>query len=282
MACITPFTVTKKTGQKVHVPCGKCPDCKGRRTSGWSFRLMQQERISMSAQFITLTYDTNHVPITRNGYMSLRKCDLQKFFKRLRKNHSVQCTSGSMPAIKYYAVGEYGGKTKRPHYHAILFNADITLIQKSWQLGSVHYGTVTGASVGYTLKYMQKESKIPMHRNDDRLREFSLMSKGLGENYLTQAMVRWHHADPINRMYVTTDQGQKVSMPRYYKEKIYVETELRRIGHFAIQTAITKLLEHEENMRQLHGDRAVEVQTEIHINQFKKMYSDAEKGRDKI
>lgn len=282
MACITPFTVTKKTGQKVPVPCGKCPDCKGRRTSGWSFRLMQEEKRSMTAQFITLTYDTNHVPITRNGYMSLDKRHVQLFFKRLRKAHSRDPIGKRMPPIKYYAVGEYGGKTKRPHYHAIILNAHLPLIQRAWELGSVHYGTVTGASVGYTLKYMQKESKIPMHRNDDRLREFSLMSKGIGEAYLTQAMVKWHHADMLNRMYVTTEQGQKVSMPRYYKQKIFVETELKRIGHFAIQTALTKLLEHEQNMRQLHGDRAEEVQTEIHINQFKKMYTDAEKGRDKV
>jgi hypothetical protein len=133
--------------------------------------------------FLTLTYDTAHVPITEKGYMTLCKSDVQLFLKRLRK---------SLPEskIKYYAVGEYGGKTMRPHYHLILFGADFASAAKAWcvedrhtrkrcAIGQCHYGVVTGASVGYTLKYIQKPGKIPMHRNDDRVKEFSLMSKDL-------------------------------------------------------------------------------------------------------
>lgn len=282
MPCITPFTVTNKTGQKVPVPCGKCPDCKGRRTSGWSFRLMQQDKISQTANFITLTYDTDHVPITRNGFMSLNKRHVQLFYKRLRKAHSADPIGATMPAIKYYTVGEYGGKTQRPHYHAIIFNAHIPLIQEAWKYGSVHYGTVTGASVGYTLKYMQKESKIPMHRNDDRLREFSLMSKGIGENYLTKQMIRWHKQDLDNRMYLNIEEGKKISMPRYYKDKIYSEMERKRVAFFAIQTAEEQRIKREKKMYEIHGDSAIRVQIEVHMHQFKTMYKNAEQNRDKI
>lgn len=91
--------------------------------------------------------------------------------------------------LKYYLCGEYGGKTFRPHYHLILFDAVLPTIQKAWEHGSIHYGAVSGASIGYTLKYMAKPGKIPLHQNDDRVPEFSLMSKGLGKNYLTEAMV---------------------------------------------------------------------------------------------
>lgn len=168
----------KKDDREYAVPCGKCPECTARRVSGWSFRLMQEEKNSISAHFITLTYDTNHVHITPNGFMGLKKRDLQLFFKRLRKAHAKDLAFGGK-RIKYYACGEYGGRTLRPHYHVILFNAKCELIQGAWQLGSVHYGKVSGASVGYTLKYISKPSKIPMHRNDDRLKEFALMSKGL-------------------------------------------------------------------------------------------------------
>lgn len=170
--CITPFYVNTLLEKNIPVPCGKCPPCKARRASGWSFRLMQEEKNASSAHFITLTYDTDFVPITQNGFMSLRKRDIQLFFKRLRKQHS------SDVQIKYYCVGEYGTRTKRPHYHIILFSADIEKIQPSWQLGAVHYGAVTGASIGYTLKYMCKPSRIPLHKNDDRIKEFALMSKG--------------------------------------------------------------------------------------------------------
>lgn len=171
----------KVTAEWGTFPCGKCPPCLKARASSWSYRLMKEEKLYTNSMFLTLTYDTSTVPITPRGYMTLRKSDLQLFFKRLRK---------ALPdsKIKYYAVGEYGGKTCRPHYHIILFGANPGAVAKAWciedkftrqrtSIGNCHYGVVTGASVGYTLKYIQKPGKIPMHRNDDRVKEFSLMSK---------------------------------------------------------------------------------------------------------
>lgn len=175
MSCITPFLIRHKiTGENIPVPCGKCPVCVKRRISGWSFRLRQEDKVSTSSAFITLTYDTKYVPITRNGYMCLNRRDVQLFIKRLRKNQAPDYSPNS---IKYYAVGEYGGKSARPHYHLIMFNTDIECIDKAWGLGSVHYGTLTPQSVGYCLKYMSKPGRIPYHKNDDRIPEFSLMSK---------------------------------------------------------------------------------------------------------
>lgn len=215
----------KITGEHISAPCGKCPNCYKRRVSQWSFRLMQEEKRSTSAHFITLTYDTSHVPITDKRYMSLDKRDTQLFFKRLRK-----CPENISSKIKYYCVGEYGGKTERPHYHIILYNAAIETIQRAWQLGSVHYGTITGASIGYTLKYISKRGNIPKHNNDDRKPQFGNMSKGLGANYLTESMKLWHHADKLTRMYCNLKDGKKIAMPRYYKNKIYEEKERKIIG----------------------------------------------------
>jgi len=182
---------------------------------------MQEDRISDSSHFITLTYDTKNVHITRAGFLTLCKRDLQLFFKSLRFKQS-----GSAPSpIKYYAVGEYGGKTKRPHYHVILFNARVELIQDAWPNGQVHYGDVSGASVGYTLKYITKPKTVPLHRNDDRVPEFSLMSKGLGSSYLTDKMIKWHKSDLENRMCLNIEDGKKISMPRYYKDKLYNSEE---------------------------------------------------------
>jgi hypothetical protein len=187
----------------------------------WSFRLMQEDRHSLSSYFITLTYDNKHIPISNKGYMNLDKRDIQLFMKRLRKNNKEK--------LKYYIAGEYGGKTNRPHYHMILFNSDITTIQDSWQKGHVHYGQVSEASVGYTLKYMIKETKVPIHKNDDRKPEFQLMSKGLGKEYLTTKMQKWHKADLLNRMYLNVEGNKKIPMPRYYKDKLYNKDERGQI-----------------------------------------------------
>lgn len=219
--CYTPY-LTKEHG---FVPCGKCESCYKRTISAWSFRLMQQDRVSHTSQFITLTYDTQHVPITKNKFMSLDKRHCQLFFKRLRKANEYHGRK-----ISYYLAGEYGETTFRPHYHVILFNVELDTILPAWGMGDCHYGTVSEASVGYSLKYISKPSRVPLHKNDDRVPEFSLKSKGLGLNYITPAIYRWHHADPEERMYCNLKDGKKIAMPRYYKQKLYDEELRKQIG----------------------------------------------------
>lgn len=185
-----------------------------RLVHSWSFRLMQEEKKSSSANFITLTYATSNVPITKGRRFTLWKRDLQLFFKRLRK---ADTKSGKQSLIKYFAVGEYGGRTHRPHYHIILFNANIQDLQKAWGLGNIHYGFVDYASVYYTLKYVMKS---PRKRKDTRQKEFRLMSKGLGKSYVDK-FGKWHQKAITERMYLNLMDGKKIGMPRYYKDKIY-------------------------------------------------------------
>ena len=241
--CITPFQLSDDNGGHI-VPCGKCPRCLARRTSWWSFRLMQEYKRSKSADFITLTYDTTYVPITANGFLMLGKGDLQRFWKRLRKAHG-----NTDLAIKYYAVGEYGAKRQRPHYHAILFNADREYVGKSWQRGDVYYGSVTEASVGYVLKYLNKDLRVTgKHKRDDRVKEFSVMSKRLGDNYLTPAMVEWHKADLLERMYCNLEEGKKISMPRFYRLRLYSDLERESIVNHVVKSHELEELEKFEKL----------------------------------
>lgn len=204
---------------------------------------MQEERRSSSSWFITLTYDTDFVPITKRGFMTINKRDCQLFLKRLRKANKAK-------KIKYYLAAEYGTKFMRPHYHVIMFNVDVNTVTSAWGNGSCYFGSVTGASVGYTLKYMSKEKQVPKHRNDDRMPEFSLMSKGLGKAYLSDAMVAWHKADLDERMYCNLFDGRKIAMPRYYKDKIYTEQERKRVAFFQR----IKMVAEQEKEIQEHAD----------------------------
>lgn len=223
MKCDDPHIVTTSRGDRVPVPCGRCPPCKQRRVNEWVFRLMQEDKNSVSAHFVTLTYDTRYVPISDNGFMTLKKSDFQDFMKRLRFNTGIQ-------GIKYYAVGEYGSKNKRPHFHAIIFNVeDKEQYFKAWsvdgnQFGTVHVGTVTGDSIAYTMKYIDKPGLIKKFSRDDRVPEFSLMSKGLGLSYLSPAIVQYHK-ERIGELYVTKLSGHKCSMPRYYRKRIFTPFE---------------------------------------------------------
>lgn len=258
----------------IPVPCGKCPECLARRVSGWSFRLMEEDKRATSSHFVTLTYDTKHVPITRNGFMTLDKTDVQKFMKRLRKAESLI----SQNILKYYLCGEYGGNTKRPHYHMIIFNVSkISLIETSWNLGQVNYGKVSEASVGYTLKYMNKRKQIPQHRNDDRLQEFSLMSKGLGASYLTPKTERYHNADLFNRVCLTIAGGKKIAMPRYYKDKLYTESQRQQIASWGKQTAEKR----DQDNRKKYGNTYERDKAERDMDAFRKLNSSSKK-RDKL
>jgi len=257
MECITPFQVKNKiTGETQPVPCGKCPSCKSRRASQWSFRLQQELKQVDSAHFVTLTYEDEHVPKTETDLKTLCKQDLQLFFKRLRKLNKQK--------LKYYAVGEYGSITYRPHYHIIFFNLNSEHIQKTWNKGEHHIGKVTPASIGYTLKYISKISKVPMFKQDDRSKEFSLMSKKLGLNYLTKQMVNWHKNDLENRTYCNLTDGKKISMPRYYKDKIYTEIERKKI----IFT---------QQQKQLEKDKLILIDKEYYND---KLQSDLQKIRN--
>jgi hypothetical protein len=273
--CITPFYKKEQIkGEHIPFPCGKCPPCRKRRISGWSFRLVKEGERSISALFITLTYDTEYVPITPNGYMSLDLKDLQKFFKRLRKLTNEK--------LKYYAVGEYGSTKKRPHYHIILFNANKEHVKRAWALnnhtiGNHHIGNVSAASIGYTLKYMSKKQQIPQHKNDDRRKEFSVMSKGLGSNYITQAMITWHKNQLEERMYVPIEDGKKIAMPRYYKDKIYDEEEKGKIALYMAK--IGEQLDLEISKEFTSFTEQEKTLSERHIFAFKKMEKAAELQR---
>ncbi|UYD39231.1 MAG: replication initiator protein [Wigfec virus K19_165] len=228
----------------IPVPCGKCYDCKMRTASQWALRLRKEEDISISSHFVTLTYDTEYVPISSKGYMTLRLADVQKYFKRIRKNLDPATR------IRYFVCGEYGTQRDRPHYHLILFNCPVEYITSCWNLGNVHIGNVSGQSIAYTLKYMMKEGKIPKHKNDDRKPEFRTMSKGLGQNYLTPAMVEFHKTH-IDRLFATIEGGIRVPLPRYYRERIWNESE-RQEQNLILQL---KLKEHQNNDKQTIEER---------------------------
>jgi len=221
MTCDSPYYVNNPTPwdgrDKIPVPCGRCPPCKERRVKEWSYRIEKEEEHCSSSFFVTLTYDTQHVPISQKGFMTLKKSDLTLFFKRLRKNTGYK--------FKYYAVGEYGTKKFRPHYHIIMLFSeklnDITLLQhlqKSWTLGGHDVGTCTAASIRYTLKYVSKPTRIPQHKNDDRQKEYNVQSKHLGHSYITPQTLRYHHDDLENNF--ITHRGYKIPMPKSIRNKI--------------------------------------------------------------
>lgn len=254
-----------------------------------------------TAHFITLTYGDGQATRTANGHLTLNYEHVQHFFKRLRQLHNGQRKKHlretkraakqkrtirhifKIPkkAFNYYVAGEYGSKTRRPHYHIILFNAAIELVPRAWGTnnsgrwvarGHVHTGTITGSSIRYTLKYISKPSRLPLFEGDDRARESSHMSKGIGKNYVTKQMIAWHKADLLNRYYVPGAGGIQTTMPRYYAKKIYTDQERIFIAEHLerkMDEEFRKLLSIEDNVIR----HVINARNAFEHKQFTKKYS---------
>lgn len=211
MRCYSPINLSDGDDELI-VPCGKCVFCLVNKRNDWSYRLMIEYKVSKSAAFITLTYSDKFLPD-----QGVSKRHFQLFMKRLRKRSGAR--------LRYYAVGEYGTKTGRPHYHAIIFNfqGDERFLQSIWStrkrepFGIVHIGKVNEASIRYTTKYVIQRSSVSSQYVAE---PFALMSRayGLGANYLSQEMVDWHRSNSFGFMQWY---DQKVRLPRYYKDKIW-------------------------------------------------------------
>lgn len=263
--CLTPINLKKETfKQKLNdtyhmqqVPCGRCLECRKLRVNSWYARLLNEKSHSESALFLTLTYEDTHLPFSDNGLLSLDYSDHQQFIKNLRY------VNESEKPIKYFAVGEYGSQTDRPHFHSIIFNvSDKSLIEKTWKKGQVHVGDVTDASIFYTLKYALKSAgKIKKTDSwDDRTLEKALMSKGLGKNYLTDQMIKYHKND-VSRG-ITILGNTKLPLPRYYRDQLFTDGE---------KLARNKLL------LPLAEERVDKIADPLFPQRVQKMYSDQEK-----
>ncbi len=234
MRCISPISIKDPRGNRgstrVTVPCNKCGACQLSRRSQWSFRLLEEFNHSTSASFVTLTYSENTVP-----KLGLDKKQLQLFIKKLRNKTDAK--------IRYYAIGEYGTKTNRPHYHAIIYNGGNKLnenIQNSWTqgkktpLGLIHCGSVNAASIHYITKYhvnYQTENEWNKPYN----RPFAIMSRnpGIGHQYKERA----GYWNKYNGYLYVINNGFKQSLPRYYKTAIFNDAEKEKLQKEALTEA---------------------------------------------
>lgn len=205
------------------VPCGQCPACITNRRGQWNFRLNQEVKNCVNAYFLTLTYAEDYLPRNSLGYPTFKKEDVQKFFKRLRK-------ACEPLKIRYFLVGEYGGRRGRPHYHAILFDLPDfgdawRKIFKIWSKGRISLSSCTPARIGYIANYMYGyyDGHNP-EISDETNKVFMLCSRrpAIGASYLTPEMVKYHKDGYINHV----QHGKiTISLPRYYRDKIFTNEE---------------------------------------------------------
>lgn len=218
------------------VPCGQCIGCRVEKARQWAVRCVNEQQLHERSSFITLTYNNAHLP--KDGSLNVKHW--QKFAKRLRKQQGP---------FRFYHCGEYGGKTRRPHYHACVFGLDwasdrILLkqdgdnktytsksLEDTWGMGFVSVSDMTFATANYVARYCIK--KINGERAQEHYEnvdtntgevhtlkpEYTTMSRnhGIGEGWYRKYKTDIYPCDFI------VSNGRESRIPRYYDDLLKKE-----------------------------------------------------------
>lgn len=228
----------------IDIPCGKCIGCRLAYSRDWANRCMLEASYHDECHFLTLTYDDAHLPnndivdmqtgeIKQSPVHTLVPRDLQLFMKRLRKNSGQE--------LRFFACGEYGSSTHRPHYHLIVFGLhldDLTvlksnfrgelyyrspLIEKCWTYGYSMVCDVSWDTCAYVARYVVKKIKgasAELYTDFNIVPPFVRMSlkPGIGRLYYDD------HKDNIykyDKIVMSTDKGGRTFRPPRYYDKLY-------------------------------------------------------------
>lgn len=234
MLCVSPVRLLKnvdftKYPDGLLVPCGKCINCRIMKRKENAMRCLHELIDHEYSIFVTLTYTEENLP----DYGSLKKTHLQKFLKRVRKQLSLYDRK-----IRYFACGEYGDKTQRPHYHLIIFGMsldefDKSIIRDSWPYcdwralerwpDSNPWGVAEHDSIRYVAQYIDKKLTGELADAEYTLmgREpvFKLQSLGIGRGYIQR------NSDRLKENKCITVRGVKHAIPRYYLKKLGIPAD---------------------------------------------------------
>lgn len=194
MMCRNPYV---KDGQAFG--CGQCMPCRVNKRRIWSHRIMLEGKLWPYNTMATLTYSDENVPRLEDGRGILVVKHIQDWLKRIRKAYEPE-------RLRYFACGEYGDNTWRPHYHVMLFNypncaygtsrysvgkanccSACDTVRDTWGFGNVMLCELSDSTSSYIAGYVTKKMT---HADDPRLKgltpEFSRMSlkPGIGADFM--------------------------------------------------------------------------------------------------
>jgi len=248
--------------------CGQCSGCRIRRRMDWATRLTHEAQFNEHAFFITLTYADDHLPA--DG--SLNPDHVSEFMQNYRNQFRAK-------KVRFFAIGEYGGDTGRPHYHVIIFGPDIDqkslkyvdypqaqfspefrklfgetglkhytspLLEKCWPYGLSEFGYTSAATMQYVTKFHVEKvtgDKAETHYNG-RHPEFSRMSRmpGIGTDWIEKYWPEVYRAGCVQN-----SKGVKAAPPKFYDRwleknhpEVYTEVKQKRESNIGYDKLLTQ------------------------------------------
>lgn len=242
----------RQDGSLLQLPCGNCLGCRTNYAQSWALRCQLEYHQHAAAVFATLTFDDDHKPLT------LSKADVSTYIRKIRKQFDQK--------LRFFASGEYGEHTHRPHYHAIIYGPsprDASRLEEAWEKGHVKIDPATPANIAYTAGYCSK--KIGYQRHGHQRVDpatgyqyqwqppFILMSRNPGIGAAAkQYLNSW-------RLYAIKD-GHKMPVPRYFKNAYKDAATPEQLNQLALE--IAQLNQHPATRQEL--DAAEQIAAKRH------------------
>lgn len=251
------YTSNEKNGGKVppiidhrvkYVPigCGNCMECRKQKAREWQIRLQEDIKKNINGKMITLTFSDEQIkyiiegkdqtgkpitePLKLTGYNldnEIATIATRRFLERWRKIYGK--------SLRHWLVTELGHNgTENIHLHGIIWtNETVETVHKIWGYGITWpmpekgwKGTwVNQQTVNYIIKYV--------HKQDEKHTTYKskiLTSAGIGANYTNSFnSKRNKYNGKDTREEYRTQQGYKISMPVYWRNKLYNDEEREKL-----------------------------------------------------
>lgn len=203
--------------------CGQCISCKLAKAREWQLRILLEAHTHEDNIFVGLTYTDDELPLTDDGVQNLYPRDLTNWLKRYRKQYGKR--------FRYFAIGEYGDKTLRPHYHAVLFGVpreEHASIKRTWGMGRISTDPVnekTAAYIsGYCIKKLtsDKDERLAPQQHPEFMRS-SRRNGGLGIRYIEEfakKIDKNQYVNNIDTIKTFAYLGKRWSIGRYLGTKL--------------------------------------------------------------
>lgn len=232
----------------VPIGCKNCIECRKKKARDWQVRLSEHIKTHKNGKFITLTFSNESIEkITQEirDRETKNKCTepatdynldnaiatmaTRKFNERYRKKTGK--------AINHWLITELGHQnTEHIHLHGIIWtNITWEEITKLWKYGWIYprndtekkMNYVNEKTINYIIKYVTKTDQDHKY-----YQSIILASPGIGNNYTKQEYGNWKnnkYKEKLTNETYRTRTGHKITLPIYYRNKIYSEQEREKL-----------------------------------------------------
>lgn len=210
----------------VSVGCGNCIECRKQKSRAWQVRLHEELKAQKYAYFVTLTFSNEELE-KLSKETKLKECNaiagkaVRRFLERYRKTRKK--------SLRHWFITEMGHKgTERIHLHGIIFrDEELTNeeLQKYWKYGITDTGKYCNTqTINYIVKYVTKIDEDHKGYNPQ-----IFCSAGIGNQYIKRGKEYNKFKGTETREYYQLPNGNKINLPIYYRNKLFLESEREQL-----------------------------------------------------